>query len=569
MRELILTGYEKFWPKDREAENNALYLGPWCFAGNKKRTFLEQTHFDLAKPPWENWDEIKKELEYTELLTLRLMPILASYANDKNHVVESDLFWKKILLPWVSIWLQNFYDRYKRIETTLVSGEVFTVKIAKNYNRSTVDYLDFIHGYRSHAYNLFLMSSLIRHSSFNKSLIVEEHDIEIQPYSKVKDSFGDLIHRLINLLPFPLYMESVYGINFLEEFYFQIKTLFSGKRKNLSHQPSDKNQMTEVLSDSKEFIPESDFESIVIKEIWKYIPIDLLAYRKSGRIKKLIIGNNYFNSDFQYRVAHSAIRGGKWISFQHGGGYGEFKLWPQGFIEYWNADGFITWGWKEHLYTANFQALSSPKLSKSEKYQNRDGNLIYVSTMHPAYCMRFQSALLPEQQLQFIMNTKTFFETIEKNILKNAYYRPYSDLGQGAQHILKNLIADDHTITSGTIIPHLKKCRLAVIDHMATSFHETLVMGTPTIMFWDPSHFGENPKAKIYFDKLRHAGILFNDASSAAAKVNEIWNGIDSWWNSKQVRLAVEEFCNEFARTNPKWKREWAGFISRELQTVR
>lgn len=47
---------------------------------------------------------------------------------------------------------------------------------------------------------------------------------------------------------------------------------------------------------------------------------------------------------------------------------------------------------------------------------------------------------------------------------------------------------------------------------------------------------------------LKKVKVFFEDPVSAAIHVNEIYNNIQEWWNSKEVSKAVLNFKNNFCR---------------------
>lgn len=113
MRELVLTGYKCFWP---ENEKDALFLGPWCFAGNHKYKFVDQKKFNLARSPWETPDDILKASLYIDSLIDRIIPPLSKIMNNFNSVKYGEQFWEKYTIVWLTHWLGHCYDRYVRLK---------------------------------------------------------------------------------------------------------------------------------------------------------------------------------------------------------------------------------------------------------------------------------------------------------------------------------------------------------------------------------------------------------------------------------------------------------------------
>ena len=68
------------------------------------------------------------------------------------------------------------------------------------------------------------------------------------------------------------------------------------------------------------------------------------------------------------------------------------------------------------------------------------------------------------------------------------------------------------------------------------------------IIFWNPKHWELRPEAKESYDLLKSVGIFHESPYSAAAKINQVWDDIDLWWQSDAVQTARVQFCHEFSR---------------------
>ncbi len=75
MRELVLTGFSEFWP---EGEEDAIFLGPWCFAHNHKYKFWDQKNFSITQSPWKSPKEILDASLYIDSLTDRILPSISA-----------------------------------------------------------------------------------------------------------------------------------------------------------------------------------------------------------------------------------------------------------------------------------------------------------------------------------------------------------------------------------------------------------------------------------------------------------------------------------------------------------
>ena len=113
----------------------------------------------------------------------------------------------------------------------------------------------------------------------------------------------------------------------------------------------------------------------------------------------------------------------------------------------------------------------------------------------------------------------------------------------------KKFVIDDGNVNIKKLI---KKSRIFVATYNATTFLESLADNFPTIIFWDPKFWEIKEEALFYFKKLERVGIFHHSYESASIKLNEIWNDIDSWWNTIDLQKARREFCDVYANKNEK-----------------
>ena len=93
----------------------------------------------------------------------------------------------------------------------------------------------------------------------------------------------------------------------------------------------------------------------------------------------------------------------------------------------------------------------------------------------------------------------------------------------------------------------LKSCRLAVVTYNETTIPTNLMNGFPTIALWDPKYVRLNSQAEIVYHQMHETKILFYSPQLAAEHIMQIWSDVEGWWNSAQVRLARENYCNHYA----------------------
>ena len=96
---------------------------------------------------------------------------------------------------------------------------------------------------------------------------------------------------------------------------------------------------------------------------------------------------------------------------------------------------------------------------------------------------------------------------------------------------------------------YLMETRLFISTYNATTFLESFKSNIPTVIYWDSKFWEINDSSKPYFNLLRDANIFFDSPKTAALHVNEIWEDVQGWWNSKKVKEAVKIFSETYAYT--------------------
>jgi putative transferase (TIGR04331 family) len=103
--------------------------------------------------------------------------------------------------------------------------------------------------------------------------------------------------------------------------------------------------------------------------------------------------------------------------------------------------------------------------------------------------------------------------------------------------------------------------RLVVVPYPDTPFIESMVIGAPTIGIWEDELWNMRDDAQPPFDELRAAGVIFSDASAAAAHADAIYGRANEWWRSTDVQAARRSFLDRFALTGD-WLAEWSSFLT-------
>lgn len=584
MRELILTGHKDTWPLD---EKQALFLGQHCFFYNDKSDFLEQGKFQILPSPWKNAHDILDSALYIDKVHDRIIPRLSDIMNSFYGLSYSEKFWKLYMTLWLHNWLNIFYDRYRRLEYIGESfKERFVVKILDEYDPAVGDIWIFVSKMKEdHYHNLLLMSDIINYAQFDfldckkVSVLAEASECNKKPSFKgdvreLLPSFKEIIKKhLNNFFTSSVFLGTTYGLSLRDKIYLQFwrDPAFLFKKRLSAPVRVRKVSRCDINKVHLEFGAKNRFEKIVQEVLLKYMPDNLLMldkYCASAHLDiKTWVGNDIYISQKKcFEIASVLERGGRWISSQHGGGYGQLLSFPYGKFEYEAAGEFITWGWEhKHIYNAAFYALPSPMLSRLKKHKEMEDSIIFVSSIEYAYRHRLQTFFDPETVIDYVRNKKLFFEHLDEKILKKVKYRSCFHKYSSPQEIeiIKKMLSKDWILDDSKLTGFLSRTRLTVIDYPCTAFLEALAMNTPTILYYDPGHVTYCEAAEPYFQNLRSVGILHDSPQAAAEKVNEIWADVPGWWSNSDIQRVKNDFCFQFARSQAGWRNEWARFVKK------
>jgi putative transferase (TIGR04331 family) len=306
---------------------------------------------------------------------------------------------------------------------------------------------------------------------------------------------------------------------------------------------------------------QNDFEFCVTQLLFRYMPPEYfeiyLQTRRRFKLKHaVLLGADAYTPRSADLISEVRAAGGRVYSYQHGGGYGHYAAFANEDIERFDVDGFITWGWSDNKGPT--APLPSPYLSALPSPAAREETLLLVGTMLPPALYKMQTALAPEQLLPYIQDKRVFINALSENLRRSVEYRGARlDFGvrereQAAEFLPAAQISDEDRLTN-----RVRDCRLAVFDHMSTSFLEALTMNAPTILFWRPEFYGLNARTRSALAKLESVGIYHRDPAAAAARVMQVWNQVDAWWSSEALQKARRDFCDSNARRENNWLKVW------------
>lgn len=285
---------------------------------------------------------------------------------------------------------------------------------------------------------------------------------------------------------------------------------------------------------------------------------DLLHQAKMRSLTKhpkIIFSNTLLQRNEQFKVwcaEHVTIGSTKLVSGQHGGGYGvtRYKGWGEQY-ELSVVDRFLSWGWSDDskLVVPTCVQLGNPNSQPS----NVGGLLIVLGPI--TRNSDIYGMIWVQSNSSYFDFLRSLVDSLPENVKKLTVVRPKnaSQLGKPARvsaqqvdELLGKTISIDHGTLS--LSETQSKQRLSIVTYNETTIPMNMMAGFPTIALWDPKYVRLNPTAELVYKKLAEVKILFHSPELAARHVAEIWDDVDSWWQSPVVVQAREKYCNHYAR---------------------
>ena len=268
--------------------------------------------------------------------------------------------------------------------------------------------------------------------------------------------------------------------------------------------------------------------------------------------KVIFTANAHFVDDvFKGWAALKVCQGTPYVISQHGGNYGTAKYVPNSGLEQHEittSDRYLTWGWKE-AGKKYYPAVAQNLIGREFKNYNSNGDLILVQIHRDLRDTPWDETAIYKS---YINNQFKFVKTLANHIQHELTVRLHS--------LYPMLVwEEDRTwekkipgikIVKGTdsIENRIKNCRLTVYTYNSTGILENLSQNIPTIFFWNPKHWELRASALPYFEQLKQVGVFHDAPESAAKKINEVWDDVETWWDDEILQNARSIFCNRFAR---------------------
>ena len=571
---LASTSDKELWVTD----SPIIFLGDFCNPYNDdNKSFLSNEPIKGLQYTKETYLEA---MSFSASTYENILPQIGKWLDEFHGESHSTRYWEIIIGPFLIWYIENLYEKYRRISKAI---ELFpylkTKRLKENMFITPNDTLDYINlSPQDDLWNLQLSTQIIQYFK-NEQFFEDTRSLnkinytEKQPSDDTNVHFNSDLRNIIKrfLLGLNIHASIITYLPILSlrrRIEFAVRSGFFiwpyfNRQLNIEYDYARDISARMTLKN----IPANDsFTGMVFETLCFNLPLIFIeGYRKlksmstniASSTPKLIVSDIgwYFDELFKIWAANEMEKGSKLVCVQHGGAYGSGLYSSSERHEKTIADYFISWGWKDSEKVIPLPSLKLEKIKKV-KYE-RNTRVLWVSTCFPRYggqsCIDMSSYLT--NQLRFAKNLQ---EKISHFLVLRL---PFTDYGWGVESFWRTNVSHlqiESATNGSSFYQSLINCRIFVTDNNSTALFQAMAYNVPTILFWDTNKDIIRETVSPLYEELKNVGIFHSSPESAALHLNSVYNEISRWWKSDEVQYARSEFCRKLVNIDDHLVTTWA-----------
>ncbi len=554
----------------RALDSNNLFLGDWCLEFNEKNKYKDSI---LLNYHWSDFSKL--ELDYLLIGEIyeKFLKIAGDKLNEIHCVNHSSRYWRIIIGPWLGYFIHGMFDKWQSLNRAFIEYNIEKTIIVDFPEEEMIpdDMESFIKLFSSNEWNHYCYSQITKYLSNEFSFNLEVIKPNAYEFEKKSNLISSLFPYLVLKLKKALnYISSKNKVLIASTYLGFWKEL----RLNLKlrqfpffyHLIKLKRSKPDLVLRNKLIIDEtnlSTFDEFLKNQIFKQIPTCFLEGYNKLRLEarsnffpsnpKVIYTSNITTYDvvsMEYIASHVEF-GAKLIHGQHGGyGVPQFMFLEDHEIKI--SDKFLSWGWTKNISNVLPVGMQIP-VNKYQRHFPKGNHLLIIRGLWPKYLFRIDSGsgLNLNDTIDNCINFagKLNQPIRDNNLLIRLYHSDYgfNEKSRWEQSLSNVKFSKENS----KIYQLVRDSRLVVYTYnVSTGYLEFINANIPTILFWDMKCSPVSDDAVDIFEELKNVGIFHNDPESAANHINLIWDNIDDWWNSENVRRARMNLCLKFANVH-------------------
>lgn len=584
---LATTSLVEFWDKSQPM----LFLGKWC------KTWENKQHWESLDAETEagfSADQDPNEVfVFISQIYADLLPEITQWLNKIHQTDHLLSYWEMLMGPFLCTHIRTIYDRYSRLQKAYSRyPELNTIGLSEDSFVTPLNTNEYyLLSLQNDAWNLQIITQIIA-LSFKQPMAYQDFTLNTEN-ERQKAHLEKSSYKLTTCLRLKLlWLIARWGGKksvALMQHDFSKKKLFrlmlTSRFRILPLAPRElaltccqellktKPDLSLRADIAKLFAP-NKFSKLVLELLVVNMPLCFIEnYKKICDISdkqyphfvKMVIGHGMGEEMSKHWVARHQQKGAKRVGMQHGGGYGSLKFSSDELFEHKFSDFYITWGMRNQGKSFSAPVTSICQLIDKNKNRtqkiNSENEILWVTTEFMKYPAEIRHGLCADhyERLYYCWQEKilTLLQpTIFSKIVIRLRYSDFSDDWKYLREKFPDLKLHKPSNRS-SFFEQIQTANLLLFDNLNTTYLYGLGLNIPSILFWSDELWMIRDEMKCYFDALKKVGIFHTTIESAANMINKVGDDPFTWWNSKEVQLARQEFCDFFIKDSKEWLKEW------------
>jgi len=571
-KKILITG--PIHDKSKKLKDSAILLAK-PYNDFYKKNYYKNTkilcdiyHWNLKKNRRRDEKYIFKVYEiYLKTITVKL--------NQIHNVKHPVRYWRIIIGPWLLHLITIIFDRLEIIKSLEKKYKITEVRSAIYKKEDIIfrdieEFLLFV-SKRDDQFNNFIFSELLKYRSksiikkftlFNENTEPLNKNNSLKFYIKIKKIFIFIFKLFVSskdVFIIDSYFKKFFNLKLqikLKQFpIFWQNILFKSNAAanwNIRNSFYKKNN-SEFLSVLNHFIPNL-IPKIYLEDYADAVKLtNNLPWPKNP--KAIIAAVAYFTDDiFKIWAAEKKLSGSSLISTQHGGAFFTAKIHCHKMHIKKICNYILTWGEHEKKNQSIIPFFNFKTQGMNIKSCNT-GNLLIADQIPPRYVESLSNTYQGPQNILFLDKKIKFLKKLKKKILSKTFIKNKNiydnKIFERTLYARANIKVN---YTSGNFYEKLKNSRILVLNSNQTTFLEALNLNFPTIIYSNTKFEEISNSVTPYYKILKDSKIFFEDSLKAASHINNVWDDVDVWWQSKKVQRTVDIFCNKFSKRSTNFK---------------
>ena len=578
--------------RDYSKKNKVILAGPWCI-----KNFFDKKSPDkniiLIENIWHNLKKLEEDYFFIKDLLKVYSKKISIYLNQYHNLNKTQKYWDILILPWLLYYLSATLYRWRVFEKALmISDKKIIFYEYKNIGNikinSTIDFLNCIDHSEKFNYILFRKIVFFFRKDINIKLLNCENNLKHFNDKKNITFFENIYHFCLKCFDSVniflsrnsnIFIEqNIFSFSFfaklnlkLRQFPHKFKYLFNYKLENKKLKKINynykKREKIELEKDKKINMDKS-YQDFLNENIKFDIPVCFLeGYREIEDSNKNIKMNpkiiitcyHYFHNErFKFWSANQVTSNNSSLYIAEHGGGEQLKFNAALGISDQICNLKINFARPKKN---NELQLPTPNYNFNLKRDN-EIYLSYVETPTVDFPGKFGSNMF--NNYNNLENILSFKQELNDEVFKFFKYIPGKKSGNSETNDIKNLLGKKYVNKFLLLKKYIPISKIIICSTAETSFTESLLSG-PTVFINHKNLSTFNEDKGIMEQFIKHK-IIFNNAKEAAEHINTIWNDPYEWWNSKEVKEAVEKYKSEFTCIKKKPLEIWYKFLKHDTK---